>query len=187
MRIWRSLFKCNYLKNENLFLSFFVPFMEHTLNFKHLQKKKIVLANVFPKLQNVKDLVRPLSKKRSFRTFFDSQHVKRSPTFVKSGSEHFDQIFQSLWEEMIWKYLSYSNFKSEGWLLTHWQPITSILFRIVRICRSLFTCNYLKNEKLFLSFFVPFMESTLNFKHLHKKKDRPSQCISEITACQGLG
>ena len=173
MRIWRSLFKCNYLKNENLFLSFFVPFMEHTLNFKHLQKKKIVLANVFPKLQNVEDLVRPLSKKRSFRTFFDSQHVKRSPTFVKSGSEHFDQIFQSLWEEMIWKYLSYSNFKSEGWLLTHWQPITSILFRIVRICRSLFTCNYLKNEKLFLSFFVPFMESTLNFKHLHKKKRSP--------------
>ena len=37
----------------------------------------IVIANVFPKLQTVKILVRPLSKKRRFRTRFDSQHVKR--------------------------------------------------------------------------------------------------------------
>ena len=38
----------------------------------------IVTANVFPKLQTVKILIRPLSKKRRFRTRFDSQHVKPS-------------------------------------------------------------------------------------------------------------
>ena len=45
----------------------------------------IVIANVFRKLQTVKDLVRPLSKKSRFRTPFDSQHVKGSQTLVKSG------------------------------------------------------------------------------------------------------
>ena len=37
--------------------------MEHTSNFKHFLKNKIVIANVFSKLQTVKDLVWALSKK----------------------------------------------------------------------------------------------------------------------------
>ena len=36
-----------------------------------LEKNMIVIANVFLKLQTVKILVRPLSKKRRFRTGFD--------------------------------------------------------------------------------------------------------------------
>ena len=36
----------------------------------------IVIANVFAKLETVKNLVRPFSKKRRFETSFDSQHVK---------------------------------------------------------------------------------------------------------------
>ena len=38
----------------------------------------MVTANVFPKLETVKILVRPLSKKLRFRTRFDSEHVKAS-------------------------------------------------------------------------------------------------------------
>ena len=41
-----------------------------------LEKNMIVIANGFLKLQTVKILVRPLSKKRRFRTRFDSEHVK---------------------------------------------------------------------------------------------------------------
>ena len=44
----------------------------------------IVIANVFPKLKNVKGFVRPLSKKCRFRTRFDSQHVKASQILTKS-------------------------------------------------------------------------------------------------------
>ena len=40
----------------------------------------IVIATLFWKVQTVKDLVRPLSKKHRFRTPFDSQHVKGSQT-----------------------------------------------------------------------------------------------------------
>ena len=47
-------------------------------------KKIIVIANVFPKLQTFKDLVRPLSKKRRLRTPFENQHPKGSQTLVRS-------------------------------------------------------------------------------------------------------
>ena len=38
----------------------------------------IVTPNVFPKLRTLKILVRPISKKRRFRTRFVSEHVKAS-------------------------------------------------------------------------------------------------------------
>ena len=44
----------------------------------------IVIANVFPKLETVKILLRPLPKKRNSRTRFDSQHVKASQIHAKS-------------------------------------------------------------------------------------------------------
>ena len=45
----------------------------------------IVIATLLRKLQAVKDLVRPLSKKHRFKTLFDRQHVKRSQTLPKSA------------------------------------------------------------------------------------------------------
>ena len=59
-----------------------------------LKHKMIVIANAFPKLQTVKDLVRPLSH---------LQHVKGFQTLVKSAWQHFHHIFSSLWEKLIWK------------------------------------------------------------------------------------
>ena len=95
VRICCSRLKGNYLKKEN-FSQFFVPFLESTSNFKHFESKVIFIALVFPKLRTVKDLVRPLSKKRRFRAPFESQHVKGPQTFVKSAGEHLDHIISSL-------------------------------------------------------------------------------------------
>ena len=60
------------------------PFLESTSNFKHFKRDMIFIASVFPKLQTVKILVRPLSKKRRFKTRFDSQHVKACQMLAKS-------------------------------------------------------------------------------------------------------
>ena len=43
----------------------------------------IVIPTLFSKLETVKALFRPLSKKHRFRTPFESQHVKGSQTIVK--------------------------------------------------------------------------------------------------------
>ena len=53
----------------------------------------IVIANLFPKLQTVKILVRPLSKKRRFRTRFDSQHVKASKMLGNLHETSFTMFF----------------------------------------------------------------------------------------------
>ena len=45
----------------------------------------VVIATLFGKLQNMKDLDRPLSKKHRFGTPLDSQHVKESQTYIKSA------------------------------------------------------------------------------------------------------
>ena len=45
---------------------------------------------------------------------------------------------------------------------------------------------YLK-PKFCVDFFVPFLESTLNFKHFEKENDCDSYFISEITDCGKVG
>ena len=53
----------------------------------------MVIANVFPKLQTVKNFVRPLCENPRFGTRFDSQHVQVSQKILKSPSEHFYHVF----------------------------------------------------------------------------------------------
>ena len=141
--ISRSLFIFKYLKNENYFVSFFFHLWNLHQILNIFKKKMIVIADVFPKLQTVKDLVRPLTIKRCFRTSFDSQHVKGYQTLVKSSWERFYHTFPSPWGGMIWNISPLLKFEL---------PITSFLFKIVIISRFLFKCNCLKNQKHFLNF-----------------------------------
>ena len=147
VRIFRSLFNSSSLKNKK----HFPGFLFHLWNLHQisniLQKKKIVIANVFPKLATVEGLVTPLTFQRRLKTSCDSQHVKQYQTLVKSSWEHFYHIFSSLWREIIWKISPWFKFEIIGFLLTHGLSITSILFRIVRICRSLIKASSLKNKK----------------------------------------
>ena len=78
VRICNSQLKWIYLKKEKLFLNFLFHFwnLDQMLNIS--KKRMIVVDNVFPKLQTVKIFLRPLSKKRCYRSRFDSQHVKVS-------------------------------------------------------------------------------------------------------------
>ena len=115
-------------------------------------------------------MVRPPTKKRRVRTSFDGHHVKGSKTLVKSSWEHFDHIFASLWGEFIRKKCPLLKSKIIGvFVNTHGLPITSILFRFVRICRSQFKSNYVKNKRYFVDFLFHLwnLHQTLN---IFKKK-----------------
>ena len=41
--------------------------------------------------------------------------------------------------------------------------------------------------KIFSDLFVPFLESTSNYKHFEKIDDRNTYLLSEITECERLG
>ena len=103
VRICSFLFKCKYLKKEKHFLHVLFHLWYLHQIWKIFEIMMIMIANVFPQLMNVKDLLRPLTKNLCFRTSFDSQHVKWSQTLVKSAWQHSYHIFWSLSGQMIWK------------------------------------------------------------------------------------
>ena len=120
VRICRSLFKSSYLKNKKHFVGFLFPLLKLHCILNILKKKKILIANVFPKLATVHCLVTPLTIQRRLKTSFDSQHVKRLQTLVKSPWEYFYHTFSSLWGEMIWKISLWFKFEIIGLFVNTW-------------------------------------------------------------------
>ena len=174
VRICNSQFKCNYLKNKKVFLNIMFHFWNLHQILNILKKKMIVIANEFPKLQTLKILVRPLSKKRLFRTRFDSEHVKASQLLANSPWESFYHVLLSFSAKLIW----------------NMSPIT--LGEILEMFVNALTADgkypvqgsenlqraiqmqLSEKEKNFSQLFVPFLNSTSKFKHLEKKDDRHS-------------
>ena len=78
------------------------------------------MGNVYPKLATVQGLVTPLTIQCRLKTSFDSQHVKRFQTLVKSSWEHFYLIFPSLWAEMISKICPWMKFEIIGLFVNTW-------------------------------------------------------------------
>ena len=180
------LFKSSYLKNKKHFLGFLFHLWNLHQILNNFKKKKIVIANVFPKLATVQGLVTPLTIQRRLKTSLDSQHVKRFQTQVKSRWEHFHHISSSPWGEVIWKISPWLKFEIIGFLLTHGLLITSILFRIVRICRSLFKSSYLKNKRHFLGYLFKLWNLHQILNNFKQKKILIANVFPKLATVQGL-
>ena len=111
-RLWKSCLDREFATpNSNAIIwktkSFFSIFCSIYWNLRHilniLKEKMIVIPNVFPKLQTVKNLFRTLSKGRRFSVCFDSQHVKASEILVKSPWARFYNVFSSFSGKLICK------------------------------------------------------------------------------------
>ena len=108
------------LKTKNIFWTFYSIY-GICIKFETFpKKKKIVIANVFPKVATVQGLVTPLTIQRGLKSSFDSQHVKRFQTLVKSLWEHFYHISSSLWGEIIRKTSPWRKFGIMGLFLNTW-------------------------------------------------------------------
>ena len=86
--IWRNEFGSNYLKNEKLFLNYFLDFrnLHEILNI--CNKKMSFIADLFAKLRTPKNVVRYMSKKSRSKGPFDRQHGKRVQTHLRSESQY---------------------------------------------------------------------------------------------------
>ena len=172
VRICCSLFKSSSLKKKKKFFGFLFHLWNLHQILNNFKKKNIVIAHLFPKLATLRGLVTPLTIQRRLKTSFDRQHVKRYQTLVKSSWEHFHHIFASLWGEIIWQISPWSKFEIIGFLLTHGLSITSIHFRIVRICRPYSNPVLLKTNNIF-SLFYSIYGISIKFQTFLKKR-RPS-------------
>ena len=134
----------------------------------------IAIGNVFPKLQTVKILVKALSKNRRFRIRFHTERVKVSQILSKSSSENFYQLSSSFWAKLIWKMSPlllgeiFGDFVDtlppDGkYPVEHYENFPLPIQKILS-----------KQAKSFSQFFVPFLQSTSNFKHFEKMDDAHS-------------
>ena len=108
------------LKTKNMFVVFYTKYGISIKFWKIFQKKKLLIANVFPKLATVEGLVTPLAIERRLKTSFDSQHVKRFQTLVKSSWEHVSHIFSSMRRQMVSKIPSWCKFEIKGFFVNTW-------------------------------------------------------------------
>ena len=86
--IWRNQFGSNYLKNQKIFVNYFLHFgnLHEILNI--CKKKMTFIADLFAKLRTPKNVVRYMSKKSRFKGLFDRQHGKRVQTLFRSEPQH---------------------------------------------------------------------------------------------------
>ena len=153
----------------------FSNFLFHFFNlhqiFDILKKKMIVVANVFPKLGNVKILFGPLSKNLRFRTRFDSKHGKVSQILAKSRWERFCHVFSSYFEKVIRKMSSLLlgevlvvlvNRLTPDGKYPDWDCENTLLSIKMQLSEK---------RKTFCESFVPFLESLSNFRHFEKHDD----------------
>ena len=173
-RICHSQFKWYYVKNEKSFLHFLFHFWNLHQILNVLKGKMIITANALPKFQTVKYLVTKLSKRRRFRVPIESEHVKAFQILARSPWDPFYHVFLSFSGELIWKL----------------SPL--VLGAILRVFVNTYTADdkyhvqdfensplpiqmqLSEKRKTFSQFFVPFLESTSNFKHFARKDDRHS-------------
>ena len=161
-------------KKKKKFLSFLFHLWDLHQISNIFNKGKIVIANVFPKLTTVEGLVTPLTIHRRLKTSFDSQHVKRFQTLVKSSWDQFYHIFSTLCGEIIWKISPWFKFLIIGFFVNTW--IADYKYPLPD-CENLpfpIQIQLSEKQKTFSEFFIPFMESPSSFEHFQKEEDRHS-------------
>ena len=128
----------------------------------------IVKATLFWKLQTMKDLIKPLSKKYCFRRPFESQQVKGCQTLVKSAWEHFHYFFSSLWGNLACKKWSLSMSYILGVFRNTLTSNDKYPFGDCKNLSSPIQMQLYWKSKTFHYCFVLFSKSTSNFKHFEK-------------------
>ena len=174
-------------EKQNFFSDCFSQLLKSSSNFIHFQKKMTVIADVFPKLQTPKNVVRSMSKKCRFRGTFEKQHGKRAQTLLKSQRQHFYHIYWTMWRQ-----------------LTHKKSLVAI-YKILSLFVNTLIANHnysvlnrdnstqqiqmqlSQKQKSFSELFSWVWKSSLNCEHFQAKYDPHSWCISEITNSKKRG
>ena len=140
-----------------------------------------LIAYVFPTLRTLKNLIRSMPEKSSFKGSFWKQHGKRAQTLLKFASQHLYYIYRSLWRQLTCKRSLLVTCK-----ISRLFPKTlSADGKYSLLNRDNLTqpiqMQLSRKQKTFSEFFSAFLKSSLNFEHFLKKDDPHCWCISEIT------
>ena len=162
--IYSNIFRSNYLRKKDVF-SISVYIFEIHIEFLKISKKiwpsKVIYfwTDLLRKMWLDKCLKSSVSEDPSTRNMANGpKHCwnLNSSTFV-IFIDHCER--NSVVKSLSWWYEKYKDC-----FLTHWLPMTSILFLIETIYRNIFRCNYLENNRNFHNFLFHLgnLDSTLN-------------------------
>ena len=110
-------------------------------------------------------MVRTLSKEWRFRTSFGIQHVKASQRLANSPSQRFYHVFSSFSGQLIWKMSPIVLGEILGVFVNTLTGDGKYLFQDFQNLSLHIQMQISEKLKIFSEFFVPFLESTSNFKH----------------------
>ena len=174
-------------KNQKSFARFFIAFLKCAWNLEHFQKKKSILASLFPKLLTLQDVSTYTSKRSCFWTPFANERVNGFQTLLKSARHHYYPLFWSIQGKLIWK-------KSP-----------SVWYEILRLFVNALTANdkysgsnmqnltwqlqtpLSQKQKSLSWFFIAFLKYAWNLEHFWKQDEYPSLIISEIIDAERRG
>ena len=166
--IYCNIFRCIYLRNEKYFVDFFLHFLNLECILKIFRKKVSLIADVFLNLENRKEVFREILKSLVSEEPLTSDMVNGPKHCWNLKDSPFTRFIHPCEEYWSWKSLSERYAKSEDCLLTHWQPMTSILFLTEGIYCKILRCIYLRNEKYFVDFFLHFLNLEWIFNSFKK-------------------
>ena len=140
-----------------------------------------LIADLFPKLQTQKNLVRSMPKKSCFKGSFGKQHGKRAQTFLKFGWQHLYLIYWSLWRQFTCKKFLLVICKISRLFPNTVSGVGKYyLFNRHNLTQPI-QMQLSRKQKTVFEFFCGFFKSRLNFQHFQKKDDPHCWCISNIT------
>ena len=161
---YRPRVKWNYLQKTKLFVLFFCHFRNLNQILNISRETMIVISTSYIRTSLDHSL------KYTFSEHLLTVNMLKGQKLLQKKHEGTFLIFFHH-SDTTWfgKYLPQLYVKPEGCFLTHCLPMTSLQFGIVKI----FTPNskaIVFKTKNFSPFFLPFLESTSNFKHFEKKR-----------------
>ena len=138
-------------------------------------------AEVFPKVQTLKNMVTSMSKKSRFKGSFGKQHGKRAQTLLKFAWQHLYHIYWSLWKLFTCKKSLLVTCKISRFFPNTLSEDSKYSFPKGDNLTQPIQMQLSRKQKTFSDFFSAFLKSSLNFEHFLKKDDPHCWCISEIT------
>ena len=169
-----------FVRNENLFLIFFLHFLNLDSILNNFKKKVTLIPHVFLILRTRKNVFIWMSKKYRFRQPFDKYHGIRTKTLLKSEPLHLYHIDWSLWKWLGLKKSLLIIFKMLGLFVN---PLTVddkyCLLKRGNLLQH-FQMQLSQKRKTFAEFFFAFSEFRFNFERFRKRMTLPAHVFLNL-------
>ena len=126
-------------------------------------------AEVFPKVQTLKNMVTSMSKKSRFKGSFGKQHGKRAQTLLKFAWQHLYHIYWSLWKLFTCKKSLLVTCKISRFFPNTLSEDSKYSFPKGDNLTQPIQMQLSRKQKTFCDFFPAFLKSRLNCEVFYEK------------------